>query len=207
MSLSFLLIDNIKKIRLRLDEMEKEILAYAETNPQEDKKEVEPPIVKPKNIVLYVNAGHGGMHPDSGNYMTFPTDGKKYHFTKDVANTQVYYYSAYEGETNRIFAQMMIDIAKEKGIEVVETYHPYLDRYNSERLRIANDHWRTAKTQGKFGLWFSWHSNAVGMSDKGPGYSARGASIFTSGGSTLSDKLATAFWSFFKPAKIGRAHV
>lgn len=131
--------------------------------------------------VIYLNAGHGGMHPQTGTYMTFPTHGKFYEFVGKG-------YTAYEGRTNRIFAQLFETAMEGTGIQIVRTHHPFLDRQNTERTQIANAHFM--RTRPKKALWLSWHSNATGMDSRGESQPARGYSIFTSAGETSADSCA-----------------
>jgi N-acetylmuramoyl-L-alanine amidase len=135
--------------------------------------------------IVYLNAGHGGLHPESRKYMTFPSHGKFYHFTDNLGEIT---YSAYEGETNRIFAEKLNLELSTQGIEVLKVYHPYMDRYNQERVFLANQHYR--KYKALKALWLSFHSNAYGMSSKGASLAPQGFSIFTSEGDTDSDRAA-----------------
>lgn len=139
-----------------------------------------------QNLVVYLNAGHGGIDPVSGKYRTFPQDGKFYQFTQ--AGKVVF--TAYEGQTNRMFADQLALTLVEFGAEVVKTYHPIEDRLNQDRLFIANSHWAKAKQAGKRGIWVSFHSNAIGTSSQGASQEPRGLCIFTSAGKTESDQFA-----------------
>lgn len=137
-----------------------------------------------KKPVIYLNAGHGGIHPITKAYMTNPADGKFYHFTE--AGKVVF--SAYEGETNREFARAFHTAMKDTGIDIVPVYHAFLDTPNSERIRIANSHFWQNKVQKA--LWLSFHSNAVGVVSKGESQAPQGYSIWTTDGVTPSDKIA-----------------
>lgn len=150
--------------------------------------ESQPPIMeKPlQKIVIYLNAGHGGLDPITGEYKTFPTDGKFYHFL----NPNEVFFSAYEGHTNRIFAEMVGKELEKLGAQIVKTYAPVEDRLNRDRLLIANSHWAKAKQEGKRGLWLSFHSNAIGMNHTGTSQEPRGLCIFTSPSATESDAFA-----------------
>lgn len=139
-----------------------------------------------QDVVIYLNAGHGNVHPQTGKYMTFPQDGKFYQFIKDGKIT----FTAYEGQTNRIFADALALRLVELGAEVVKVYHPIEDRTNQERLFIANSHWAKAKQAGKKSIGLSFHSNAVGTRHQGESLEPRGTSFFTSVGKTESDQFA-----------------
>jgi N-acetylmuramoyl-L-alanine amidase len=140
------------------------------------------------NLIIYINAGHGNFV--NGKYLTFPSDGKYYHF-KDKNNNIVH--SAYEGQTNRMFANKVFDKLKSQGFEVVKTYQENNDLDNISRCSIANTHFMTrkAKNLNTKGLWVSFHSNAFANSFEGQGTAAEGIELWTSPGDTLSDKFAT----------------
>lgn len=147
----------------------------------------EPPTPLPlQNLVVYLNAGHGNIDPTTGKYKTFPQDGKFYQFLEKGKVT----FTAYEGQTNRYFADQLALKLVALGAEVVKTYHPIEDRLNQDRLFIANSHWAIAKQAGKRGLLLSFHSNAVGTSYQGASQEPRGLCIFTSVGKTESDQFA-----------------
>jgi N-acetylmuramoyl-L-alanine amidase len=145
-------------------------------------------------FVVVVDAGHGGIDPNTGVYTTPPENGKRYthkgarlHFGKEVF---------YEGLSNRFMAAGFVDKLKAMGILVVKCYHPYLDWWGTnsngtELMRRANYGMPYCK-RGFVGLYHSFHSNAAGSSsmtqeqiDK-----IRGGIVFTGIGKTVSDKAA-----------------
>jgi N-acetylmuramoyl-L-alanine amidase len=65
-----------------------------------------------------------------------------------------------------------------------------------ERANIANRYYSEKKPTNS--CWVSIHFNASGMTSKGIGQSARGASIFTLNGQNASDKIAQSVWDEFK---------
>lgn len=130
---------------------------------------------------IYLNAGHGSINPSTGKYMTFPTHGKFYEFVGKG-------YTAYEGQTNRLFASLFQKAMQATGIRVVMVHHAFLDRYNQERIAIANQDYYSTKPEKA--LWLSWHSNAYGMSAKGASQEPRGYSIFTADGESPADNCA-----------------
>ena len=138
----------------------------------------EPQIKDLTNLVVYLNAGHGNF--DGTTYHTFKSDGKFYHFLEN--NIKVF--SAYEGETNRIFSNLLKNELEKRGAEVVLTYAPNFDMHNFQRLQIANTHFSQTKKQGKKFIWFSLHSNAASANFEGEGTTASGIEIYTSNGAS-----------------------
>jgi N-acetylmuramoyl-L-alanine amidase len=123
--------------------------------------------------------------------MTFTGHGKFYHFTEHNQ-------TAYEGELNRVYAKMFEEAMQGTGIEIVKVFHPFMDRYNQERIAIANQDY--AKTKPTKSLWLSFHSNAYGMASSGASQEPRGYSIFTSDGESPADDCATLIWQKTKEA-------
>ncbi len=130
---------------------------------------------------VYLNAGHGAIHPVTGKYMTHPRHGKFYIF-EDKANEV-----AYEGVLNRLFAEAFALEATALGLRVIKVYHPFLDLPNVARLAIANGDY--LKNKPVKSLWLSFHSNAFGMAGKGVSLSPRGFSLFTTEGETRADAI------------------
>ena len=137
---------------------------------------------KDKNKVIYVTAGHGGF--ENGVNYTDPRWGKFYHFIENGKRV----FSAYEGETNRIFAKKFIEAMKDTDIEVIQMHHDRNDLHHFTQIQRANGHFMLNKP--KKSLWFSMHSNALGAVSEGASIPTRGYSVWTSIGHTLSDKIA-----------------
>lgn len=156
-------------------------------------KEQGPKLNRP--AIVYLNAGHGGMDAQ-GNYMTFPMDGKFYHFTNTKGEVIE---SAYEGVLNRQYAQMLEAKLKVAGFKVVLVYDPVTDSTNLRRANIANMHYRALPEEMKKRcVWHSVHFNAAGMSSKGPGVAADYACYFTLNGRNESDVIGSLVWKRFK---------
>ncbi|MGL5133264.1 MAG: N-acetylmuramoyl-L-alanine amidase family protein [Planktothrix sp.] len=152
---------------------------------------------KSNGITIYLNAGHGSIHPNTGEYMTFAGDGKFYTFT-DALGKELE--TAYEGLLNRQYADRLSELLEKSGFRVVKTYHEYLDRTNVDRAAIANNDHTGLKASG-FSLesaWVSIHFNAAGMQSRGKSINARGVSIWTHPGQNESDKIAQCIWAEFK---------
>lgn len=140
-----------------------------------------------RKIGLILDAGHGGNDPSTGQYLTFPKDGKFYVFTDNAGKA---IFEAREGVSNRQIAERIIRIAAAAGITVVTVYHPTADRTLGERTRLANAEAVKMRQQGLYPVLFSLHSDAFGVSSRGPSQSPRGCSWFTSPGTTPSDAIA-----------------
>jgi len=132
--------------------------------------------------VLILDAGHGALD-QQGNYKTFPTHGKRYTF-QEHGNT-----TAFEGVLNREYANEIARLAQDAGFEVVKVYHEAEDRYNYERVRLANE--AVARLKPEKALFYSQHFNAFGMEASGLSQDPRGYSIFTSVGETAADGCAS----------------
>lgn len=155
------------------------------------KPAIQPQLIEPV-LVVYVDAGHGGNHPETGRYMTNPAHGKKYTFTNVSPNLEIR-----EGVINRLIANHFCSLLSSiDGVEVVKVYEGYLDSSSTERARIANTHWAKVEAENKRtgrntkGLYLSFHSNAMGMSSHGAGTNHNGVCWFTTRGTTRADKVA-----------------
>jgi N-acetylmuramoyl-L-alanine amidase len=128
---------------------------------------------------VYIDAGHGGIHPTTGKYTTAPKkmfrhDGLMLH---DGPNF-------YEGVSNRVYAEMFAIKCIQNGISYVKCYHPWKDTYLSTRAAVANK----AYKEWKRGFFLSFHHNASSY------HNASGWSIWTSKGNTKSDNIGDIFW-------------
>lgn len=141
--------------------------------------------------VLYLSAGHGNFA--NGINYTDLRWGKFYHFTENGKR----FFSAYEGQTNRIFADKLAKALEGTGITVVKVYHENKDIPHMTQVQTANTHFIRHKPEKA--LWFDNHSNAVGMNSEGVSQSHRGYSIWTTVGYTESDKVASMVWNEVKP--------
>lgn len=140
------------------------------------------------NLTIYLDPGHGDLV--NGNYRTFPQDGKFYHFTENGKRV----FSAYEGQTNRIFARLIETELRKLGADVVNVYHPTNDTTNIQRANLANlDYQRKVfadKTRKRKYLLLSIHSNAFSNSFEGIGTNANGIEFWTTPGHTQADVFA-----------------
>lgn len=84
---------------------------------------------KCKKMVVVVDAGHGGIHPETKQYMTPAENGKR--FSHKGAKLHLGSDTFFEGYENRIIADEVVKRLKAKGILAVPCYHPYLDWYNT----------------------------------------------------------------------------
>jgi N-acetylmuramoyl-L-alanine amidase len=141
--------------------------------------------------VIYLTAGHGAF-ANGVNY-TDPRWGKFYHFTENGKRV----FSAYEGETNRIFAKKFMEVMKGTGIEVIQMHHDLQDVPHNTQIQKANAHFIRNKPDKA--LWLSMHSNALGVASEGASNPTRGYSVWTSVGETQSDKIATLVFETVAP--------
>lgn len=160
------------------------IASYKSDTKTSSSPEITPPIVKGQSKwVVYVDAGHGGNHPQTGAYMTRPQDGKQYTFMPEGINIR-------EGVVNRLIADTFCEMLSRAGIEFVKCYHEYLDSSHDSRVGIANKHYEGVEKQGRKGFFLSFHSNAFGMSAVGKSLNPQGFSVWTTRGNTDADKIA-----------------
>lgn len=130
--------------------------------------------------VLFLDAGHGALDPNTGLYTTAP--GKMWTHPKEgMHNGKIFY----EGVSNRQFCDKIKKEAIEKGITVVTTYHDWKDNSLNSRSDIANMYHKTIQE----GIFLSMHSNAVNKQDQ-----AEGFSVWTTKGNTKSDLIASAIF-------------
>lgn len=134
----------------------------------EDKKQ-------PSKYCYAISAGHGGIDPETGKYVTYPSKFAK-HPGLSLHDGEYFY----EGVWNRIIAEKLIKRMEEVGLTYKRFYHEWQDqelRYKSAQI---NEHNRNKQKC----ILFELHSNA---SSEGK---AQGFCVFTSKGETKSDKIA-----------------
>lgn len=172
------LTDQIRNLLSQLDQLEKPLGGTAPTPP--------PSIQNADKLLVIVDAGHGGMHPETGRYMTNPRDGKFYTFTEDN-------FTAYEGQTNRLIADRFCEMMAAAGINHTKIYHEFLDTPLATLAQRANEAHRNflAGGQGRKTILLSFHSNAIGMTNRGPSQSPNFFSVWTTRGTTRADRIAT----------------
>ena len=133
---------------------------------------------------IYIDAGHGGVDPETGKYTTAPSkmwnhgDNAVFHDGGKL----------YEGVSNRDYVNMTIKKLENLGIRVMRVYHPFKDTSLKDRVTYAN--WY--HDNGYPGIYYSFHSNACG------GCGGKGFAIYTSRGQTKSDSIAEDFYQRYK---------
>lgn len=138
-------------------------------------------------ICIIVDAGHGGNHPITGEYMTRKDWGKYFQFLKDDGKID---FEIREGVINRIIANKFCKLLDDAGIDYERIYHEYNDTPLQSLAQKANKiHFEKAR-QGYKCILMSFHSNASGNNFKGKGAAARGISFWTTKGVTQADKIA-----------------
>jgi len=136
-------------------------------------------------LILF-DLGHGGINPDTGQYVTAPN---KQHFHHDFG-------WFYEGEWNRTLMKEIDWLfhyynSKAKSNERIRyNWYPYDHKDVSLRSRVQSYNEMT-NAQSK-AVIISLHANAS------PNHNGRGFEIFTSKGETLSDQYATMIGEEFK---------
>jgi len=125
-----------------------------------------------KQTVLFIDAGHGGLHPMTKEYLTPPTIGKKTLHT----NGKPYHHNGwfYEGHFNRQIANEFIEKATAAGFHCIPVFHPYEDNSLKDRTDTANARSRELNTDS---LFLSFHANAAGVGTA-PQTSAEGVCSF-----------------------------
>jgi len=139
------------------------------------------------NLIIYVDAGHGGLHPTTGKYMTSPFWGKYYEFEPQGKEKG---FAIYEGEINRKIAGFFMELLQKNGIAFRQLHHDYQDFSLPHRCFLANQFHMQDVAKGLKPILLSFHSNAFGNSPKGKGENPKGWSVWTTRGRTESDKIA-----------------
>ena len=140
-------------------------------------------------LILF-DLGHGGIDPDTGQYVTAPN---KQHLHHDFG-------WFYEGEWNRTLMKIIDRLfqdynSKAKSNEQIRyNWYPYDHQDVSLRSRVRSYNEMT-NAQSK-AVIISLHANAS------PNHNGRGFEIFTSKGETLSDKYATMIGEEFNADQI-----
>lgn len=143
-----------------------------------------------KKLIIYVDAGHGGMHPLTSKYLTPSHIGKLYtHEAKGKEKE----FTVYEGEINRRIAAKFMELLAKEEIPFRQIHHDYYDRSNIERCSIANGFAYEDIRKGLQPIFMSFHSNAFGFLSKGKGEAPKGWSVWTTKGNTESDQIS-AIW-------------
>jgi N-acetylmuramoyl-L-alanine amidase len=132
-----------------------------------------------KDFCVYLDAGHGGLDA-SGFYVTAPSK-MYFHDEQWTFHNGGFFY---EGVFNRHVTNLVASKLKKLGITYVIVSHEYLDLKLSYRAETANWYHRNYKK----GIFISNHANASGN------HQARGFEVYTTPGTTKSDKFADLLW-------------
>lgn len=134
---------------------------------------------------VYLDAGHGALNPVTCEYTTAPAKMFE-HVTEDFHEGKWFY----EGVKNRDYVDRIYQILSDRGNVIpVKVYHDWKDIHLRHRVNYINDGHSQLENRG---IFLSEHSNAT------VAHNARGFSIWTSPGQTLSDKLADKFMKMYK---------
>ena len=134
-----------------------------------------------KDFLVFLDAGHGALDAN-GKYVTAPS--KQFQHSSGSFHNGRWFY---EGVWNRTLTNRVAQKLRDLSIPYYMVSHDYVDIHLSYRVGIAN--WMAKKV--KKSLYISNHANAGGGS-------ARGFEIYTSPGTTNSDKVAELHWDNVK---------
>lgn len=134
-----------------------------------------------ENFCVYLDAGHGGFDK-TGKYVTAPS--KQFEHSKGEFHKGRWFY---EGVWNRTMVNLVAQKLNNLGITNLIVSHDYLDTPLQRRVDIAN--WYHANF--KNGIFISTHANAGGGA-------ARGYEVYTTPGTTASDKVAQIHFNHVK---------
>jgi N-acetylmuramoyl-L-alanine amidase len=132
--------------------------------------------------VIFLDAGHGGIDPRSGKYMTAP----KKMFKHDIGEFQQGT-TFLEGVKNREYCSLLHKRLTEEGISVIPVYHEWRDTPLGHRVEVANKYNESIAN----GIYISEHSNAANKR-------AKGFSVWTSIGQTKSDEYSDILMKEYK---------
>jgi N-acetylmuramoyl-L-alanine amidase len=147
------------------------------------------------NYIWAIDYGHGGMI--NGVYQTSVKYWKRAFFKNGILlNPADYNYDSdkmlaesdlhyFEGEGNRDIARRIFKLCDANGIQYFDVVNSEKDISLGQRVINANNFYLKNKNT----LYLSIHSNAFGKQ------SANGWAVYTSPGTTLSDKIATIFFN------------
>ena len=131
------------------------------------------------NTIIFIDAGHGGLNR-VGEYTTAPS--KMFRHTRGTFHQGSTFF---EGVWNRVLTNQVMRKLDRLGITYMPLHHDYLDNSLQHRVDMAN--WYARKFQRS--LVISTHANAFSS------HTARGFEIYTSPGTTESDKVASIHWN------------
>lgn len=140
--------------------------------------------MKQSDFCVFLDAGHGGISPLSGGYISL-TNGKKFTHKEGTFHDGTTFY---EGVFNRQLAAKLEKELLDIGIRVVHVYHEYMDTSLENRVLLANKYNHVVKQ----GIFVSIHANA---SLDG---TARGFSVFTTKEKSKGDIIADFIWEQVK---------
>jgi N-acetylmuramoyl-L-alanine amidase len=130
--------------------------------------------------IVFLDAGHGGIDPNTGQYTTAPS--KMFRFDPDQLEAHGDGY-IYEGVLNRAICDFMAYHLRNLGILVFPVYDAVEDTALDTRVSMANAVFASMGPSDA-GLFVSEHCNASRA------HNASGFEIFTSPGNTKSDRAA-----------------
>lgn len=138
---------------------------------------------KLKKTLIIVDAGHGGIDPNTNQYTTLASIGKKTNHIGYTFHDQGWFY---EGVSNRVWANSFVKKATREGYQVAQIYHPYKDTSLAKRVEMENCLFNAYNGNT---ILLSFHSNAISLNTN-PQERTRGFSIHTHNTTGNSYKIA-----------------
>lgn len=141
--------------------------------------------------LIGIRAGHGGLHPETGQYTTPSKTGKLFVHSKDLPielhKTTNKGKVFFEGVFNRYVADRVAKKLGALNVPNAQFHHPYLDIPITQQSETINK----ANTTNPIPLLLELHSNAHNGK-------ARGFEVYTSQGNTKSDLYAELLYGKIK---------
>lgn len=134
--------------------------------------------------VVFLDAGHGGLHPETGENQT---PNRVHIFNPNIFKGHHNGY-VYEGLLNRRIAVYTIDYLRYFGIMVIPVYDTWEDTPLADRVNMVNSASRV------FRYWLTLSEHCNGSVD----HNAYGFEAFTSPGETDSDRFATLLYTIIQ---------
>lgn len=112
--------------------------------------------------VVFIRAGHSGVDPNTGEYLTKKKQNAKYFLHR---NGKPYHDNGYfyEGVSNRNIADKVMKFCQERAIEFEKLHHDYQDFYLSTFCLKANKLYHEYRAKGYDVIMLDIHSNAGGI--------------------------------------------
>jgi len=134
-------------------------------------------------ITVLIDAGHGGIDPQTGRYTTSPSKEAR-HPNANFGHVKADPAMFCEGVSNRLYARALEVQLHALGVRCVRVYHDHQDTALADRAKVAKIYQQYVLGDDPCVL-VSLHHNAANRA-------ATGFEVFTTRGVTGADKIATA---------------